>query len=275
MAVNQIDLLREAVRLQDEGTPFCIVTVADARGSIPQEIGAKAIVGRAGLICGTIGGGRVEVRACDTGRDLLAPASNRQTLLECVNLNRDLGMTCAGEMTLLYEVFRPDFEWNVAIFGAGHVGQKLCRLLAELDCRVTCIDTRREWLDRLPAGGRLERRHVADFREGADAVLRGAFVIVMTMGHATDLPVLRTLYEKRTETAFIGVLGSDSKAAIMRRELRQAGLPAEFIDRISCPIGEKIGDNTPPEIAVSVLAQLLRMRRELRQEEACASPPSP
>ena len=72
------------------------------------------------------------------------------------------------------------------------------------------------------------------------------------------------LGEKQVETAFIGVLGSDSKAAIMRRELRQAGLPEEFIGRINCPIGEKIGDDTPPEIAVSIVTQLLRVRSQLR-----------
>ena len=264
MAMNQIDLLKEAVRLQGEGTPFCIVTVADARGSIPQEIGAKAIVDRTGLVYGTIGGGKVEVRACEKSRDLLAANPSRQTLLERINLHRDVGMTCAGEMTLLYEIFRPEFEWNVAIFGAGHVAQKLCRLLSELDCRITCFDTRTEWLDRLPAHGKLERRRVGDFHEGVAAIVPGAFVVVMTMGHPTDLPVLRALWARQVETGFIGVLGSDSKAAIMRRELREAGLPEDFIGRISCPIGEKIGNNTPAEIAVSVLAQLVHVRSKVR-----------
>jgi len=72
--------------------------------------------------------------------------------------------------------------------------------------------------------------------------------------------VLHALHAKKTETAFIGVLGSDSKAAILRRELVEGGLPRDFVARITCPIGEKIGDNTPPEIAVSVLAQLVRLR---------------
>jgi len=265
MVMNHIVLLREAVRLHQERVPFCIVTVADARGSIPQEIGAKAIIRRDGLVCGTIGGGKVETRGCEKVRELLVEESDKKMLLERVNLHRDVGMTCAGEMTLLYEVFRPDFEWNIAIFGAGHVAQKLCRLLSELECKITCFDTRLEWLDRLPESSRLERRLVNEFADGADAIIRGAFVIVMTMGHATDIPVLRALWRKKIETGFIGALGSDSKAAILRRELREAGLPDEFIDRIRCPIGEKFGDNTPPEIAVSVLAQLVRERRTPRR----------
>jgi len=264
MAVNHVVFLEEAIRLHQEGVPFCIATVADARGSIPQEIGAKAIIGRDGLICGTIGGGMVEARSCEKARELLAPSSDRRMLLERINLHKDLGMTCAGEMTILYEVFRPDFAWNVAIFGAGHVAQKLCRLLAELECQVACFDTRAEWLERLPKSSRLQSRLVNEFADGVEAIARGAFVVVMTMGHATDMPVLRALWRKNVEAGFIGVLGSDSKAAIMRRELKESGLPEEFIARICCPIGEKFGDNTPSEIAVSVLAQLVRARNAPR-----------
>jgi xanthine dehydrogenase accessory factor len=75
------------------------------------------------------------------------------------------------------------------------------------------------------------------------------------------MPVLRALYQANVDAAFIGVLGSDSKAAILRRELSADGLPEKFIARIDCPLGEKFGDNTPPEIAVSILAQLVRLHR--------------
>ncbi len=262
MAANHIDLWQEAIRLHHDGVPFCTVTVADARGSIPQEIGAKALIGRDGLICGTIGGGRVEARGCAKVHELLAPDSRQRTFLERINLHRDVGMTCAGEMTLLYEVFRPDLEWNVVVFGAGHVSQKLCRLLTEVECRVTCFDPRPEWLDRLPESARLERRLVKDYADGIEGIPPGAFVIVMTMGHATDLPVLLALGRAPKETAFIGVLGSDSKGAIMRRELRAAGMAEEFIARIHCPLGDKFGDNTPSDIAVSILAMLVRRHRE-------------
>jgi len=102
---------------------------------------------------------------------------------------------------------------------------------------------------------------VKNFAYGVDSIPRGAFVIVMTMGHATDVPVLRALGQANADLPFVGVLGSDSKAAILRRELRTDGLPEKFIARIDCPLGEKFGDNTPPEIAVSILAQLVRLRR--------------
>ena len=112
----------------------------------------------------------------------------------------------------------------------------------------------------MPDSARLHRRVVKNFADGVDSVPRGAFVVVMTMGHATDVPVLRALCQANVDASFIGVLGSNSKAAILRRELRADGLPEKFIDRIGCPLGEKFGDNTPPEIAVSILAQLVRLR---------------
>jgi xanthine dehydrogenase accessory factor len=167
-------------------------------------------------------------------------------------------------MTLLYEVYRPELSWRIAVFGAGHIAQRLCRMLIELDCRIVCYDPRAEWLERLPQSGRLQRRLVQAYADGAAEVPPGAYILVVTMGHATDVPVLEALSRSGTQAAFIGVVGSDSKAAALRRELRERGLPPSFIEQVSCPVGERIGGNTPPEIAVSVIAQLVRLRGSLR-----------
>lgn len=249
-------------RLHRDGVPVCTVTIVDAQGSIPQEVGATAAFGRDGLLFGTIGGGRVEARCAERARELLAPEANSRTRFERLNLFRDLGMTCAGEVALYFEAHRPDRHWRIVVFGAGHVAQKLCRFLIELDCAVTCIDTRREWLDRLPASEKLECRHVGEFAEGVDAVCQGAAVVVMTMGHATDMPILEAIARKDVGLSYLGVIGSDSKAAIMRRQLRESGVATEFIEGIVCPIGEKVGNNTPPEIAVGALSQLVKLRRQ-------------
>ena len=200
----------------------------------------------------------------DGSYNFLNPSANIRAHLETINLNRDLGMTCAGEMTLLYEVYRPEHSWTVVVFGAGHIAQRLCRLLVELDCRVVCYDTRAEWIDRLPQSVRLERRLVQAYADGVPDVPAGAFVLVVTMGHTTDVPVLAELSRSGTRTGFIGVVGSESKAAALRRELKERGLPAGFIDHVTCPVGEKLGGNTPPEIAVSIIAQLVRVRGSQR-----------
>lgn len=253
-------LVGELNRLQSEGTRYCTVTIVDAKGSIPQVVGASAVFGDEGLLFGTIGGGRVEMRCAEEVRAMLSSPGAAKTRFERLNLHRDVGMTCAGEVALYYELHRPEDRWNVVIFGAGHVAQKLCRFLVELDCQTVCIDTREEWLARLPTSDRLVVRHVASFSDGIGAVEDGTAVLIMTMGHATDAPILEALAKRPVTISYLGVIGSNSKAAIMRRTLKQVGVPQCFIDRIACPIGEKVGDNTPGEIAVGVLSQLIRIR---------------
>lgn len=253
-------LMNTLSRLQSLGTAYCTVTIVDARGSIPQVVGACAVFGSEGLLFGTIGGGRVEMRCAEEARAMLSSSAIARTKFERLNLHRDVGMTCSGEVSLYYEIHRPEDRWRIVIFGAGHVAQKLCRFLVELECHTVCVDVREEWLGRLPDSDRLERRHVASFSDGIDAVHNGSAVLVMTMGQATDAPVLDVLARRPVGLSYLGVIGSRSKAAIMRRELHRRGVSQCFIDRIACPIGEKIGNNSPGEIAVGVLSQLLRMR---------------
>lgn len=258
--------LLEMDSLRQSGTPFCLVTIVDGRGSIPQIIGARAIFTRDGLRHGTVGGGRIEERCRERAHELLNGSLVRNSF-ERLNLNRDVGMTCAGEVAIYMEVYRPELEWNVVVFGAGHVSQKLCRFLVELDCQVTCIDTRPEWLSRLPDHERLEIREVAQYADGIEHIRPRSTVIIMTMGHATDMPILTGIAKRDLEIPYLGVIGSDSKAAIMRRALREAGVADEFIAGITCPMGDKIGNNTPPEIAVGVLAQLVRLRESAFAED--------
>lgn len=251
---------QEMSELRQAGVPFCTVTIVDGKGSIPQIVGAKAIFTAGGLRFGTVGGGNIEDRCREKARSLL-DGDAVKTCFERVNLYRDAAMTCAGEVALYFEVYRPELEWNVVVFGAGHVSQKLCRFLVELDCRVICVDTREAWLSRLPSHDHLEICHVRDFVAGVDRIHKGAVVIIMTMGHATDMPILKAIAAEDKDVSYLGVIGSDSKSAILRRQLREDGVAADFIDRIVCPMGDKIGNNTPPEIAVGVLSQLVRIRQ--------------
>ncbi len=254
-----LEFLLEIERLHAAGQPFCVATIVDGRGSIPQVIGGRAVFGPDGLCYGTVGGGRIEAKCAEVAENLLRGNEPEPTHFERWNIQQDLGMSCGGEMALFFEVHRPQTAWNVVVFGAGHVAQKLCRFLAELDCHVLCVDPRAEWLERLPESSRLECLQV-DYPEGVARTPPGAAVVLMTMGHATDVPILRRLAESDASVSFIGMIGSETKARVARRELAEAGIDEAFIQRINCPIGEDMGDNTPPEIAVSVIAQLLKLR---------------
>lgn len=247
---------------QRQGMPCVVVTVLAVRGSVPGVAGAKAVVTAEGLIAGTLGGGKVEARAIREAQAMLVGSEVCRE--HCWNLQRDVGMTCGGEMRFLLEVVRPCAAWHVVVFGAGHVAQALTKLLLTLDCRVDVVDTRAEWLEKLPTGPNLTHHLVPAYEAGAALVERGSFVLCLTQGHATDRPVLRDVLRRHTWLPFVGVIGSASKRAVLRRELLEDGLSMDVMEQIECPVGLPLGSNAPAEIAISITAQLLQRRGNQR-----------
>lgn len=241
------------------GTPFAAVTLVDVVGSAPADAGARMLVGREGLLCGTVGGGRVEARAVAEAQAMLAnPGSAPTTFVEW-NLQRDVGMTCGGVVRFFFEVHhqRP---WHVALFGAGHVAQALVRLLLTLPCRVAVYDPRPDWLARLPVESRLHAVLSPSMEARVAEVPDDASVLCITMGHRTDRPILEEIFRSRRRFPFVGVIGSKAKRAVLQRELLDAGIAEDQIARMHCPVGLPLGSNHPGEIAVSIAAQLLQVR---------------
>jgi xanthine dehydrogenase accessory factor len=246
--------LQRYADLQATGTPFVAVTLVDAHGSTPSDAGSKMIVTAAGLDHGTVGGGRIEAKAIDEAKVLLE--SKAQTRFVDWSLKADVGMTCGGRVRLFFEAVNVGV-WQVFVFGAGHVTQALAKLLVELPCRLTCIDPRADWLDKLPAGVQKVRTDAPS--DHVDQLPGDAFVLCMTRGHCSDFPVMRRIFETGRALPFLGVIGSDAKAATLRHELKGAGIDASQI-AFHCPVGLPIGSNHPAEIAVSIAAQLLQVR---------------
>lgn len=252
-------LIERLAEMAAEGKPFVLVTLVETVGSAPQDAGTKMLVDVAGLRFGTVGGGKVEQRAIAAAQALLAdPAAKACTLMEW-NLKRDIGMTCGGTVTLLFETYHRH-PWRVVIFGAGHVGQAVVRCLLLLDCEVACIDPRPEWLGRLPDAPQLVKVRLDEPAEHVPRLRRGDHVICMTMGHAADRPILEAVFRSGIDLASVGVIGSRAKREVLRRELEAVGIPVETVARLRCPIGLPLGSNQPGEIAVSVVAEILQIR---------------
>ncbi len=249
-------------QLAERGERFVAVTLVDAHGSTPADAGAKMIVTAAGHDHGTVGGGRVEARAIKEAQAMLG--ERIATRFFDWNLKADIGMTCGGRVRLFFELVDPDV-WHVAIFGAGHVTQALAKLLVELPCSVTCIDPRDDWLRKLPEGVKAVRTD--DPPAHVDRLPDNTFVLCMTRGHSADRPVLQRIFETGRRFAYLGVIGSDAKAATLRRELVESGIGEGVID-FRCPVGLPLGSNHPAEIAVSIAAQLLQMRDENQPQKA-------
>jgi xanthine dehydrogenase accessory factor len=248
-------------QLLADNTPCVAVTMVEATGSVPQTVGAKMLVGLTGLLEGTIGGGKLEKRSMEEAQALLnqpPDAAPIRTRLVRWSLDQDIGMTCGGSVTLFFEAFNVS-PWTVVLFGAGHVAQSLSRLLVGLDCRILCIDPRPDWLEKLPPSPKLQAIQADPMADRVADLPDHAFVLLMTMGHATDWPILQEILKTRS-FPYLGVIGSQAKAARLRKAVIEAGLPDEAAQRFYCPIGLDLGNNHPQEIAISVVAQLLQER---------------
>lgn len=245
-------------QLVEEGVPFVAVTVVDTLGSTPQDRGSKMLVTAEGRQFGTVGGGKIEARSIQEAQEMLADEAAPPTRFHQWSLEKDIGMTCGGIVRVYFEAFNVT-RWNIVVFGAGHVAAALIENLIRLDCRVTCIDPRPEWLERLPSSPKLRRVQTTDMPAEVARIPEGSFVLLMTMGHTTDRPILVEILRTR-KFPYLGVIGSNAKAKRLRKDVLDAGLPEELTRAFFCPVGLTIGSNHPHEIAISVTAQMLQSR---------------
>jgi xanthine dehydrogenase accessory factor len=246
------------------GEPFVCVTIVDSHGSTPADAGSRMIVSSQGLDFGTVGGGKIEAKAIEEAQSLMAQKSVSHF---CDwSLKADVGMTCGGRVKLYFEVWNAT-PWSIVIFGAGHVTQALAYLLDRVACKVTCIDPRTSWLDKLPKS--THRIVAAEPELAVDSLEDDSFVLCMTKGHQSDLPVLRQIFSRGRSFPYLGVIGSRAKAAVLRKELIAYGIEASKLS-FHCPVGlmeggTPIGSHDPAEIAISIAAQLLLERDRWRQ----------
>lgn len=252
--------------LLEADQPFVSVIVVDTTGSVPQDAGSKMLVTRDGLHFGTVGGGKVEKRAIEEAQSLLCRLDSGQTT-HFVNwsLSRDIGMTCGGSVKLYFETYNSN-SWKIVIFGSGHVALCVASLLNNLECRITCIDPRPEWLEKLPDSPKIRKIQSDDMPGEVASLPDDAFVLLMTMGHTTDKPILLEILHCKREFPYLGVIGSDAKAVRLKQDIAEAGLPAEYAAKFYCPMGLDLGTNHPQEIAVSIVAQLLSVRDRVRAQ---------
>jgi len=273
--LSLIAFYQRVEELLSAGESFVVATIVDTTGSVPQVSGARMIVTASGRNFGTVGGGKVENRALEESenllRELLENSSLSKTRFFNWNLEKDIGMTCGGSIRIYLEAHNLA-HWQITIFGAGHCATALIGLLSRLDCKITCIDTRPEWLERMPDSGRLKKILVKNYLDGLEHVPRHSFVLLLTMGHSSDSPllleILRGYQSGLAPYPYLGVIGSKAKAVRLHQDIAAAGLPAQFNQAFLCPVGLPLGSNEPPEIAVSIAAQLLQCRDKLGLTEA-------
>jgi xanthine dehydrogenase accessory factor len=263
------DWVATLAKLDAAGEAAVLVTVLDARGSTPRESGCKMVV-TAAAAHGTIGGGHLEFKAIEISRQALAGALPADgPLLREFPLGPSLGQCCGGTATLLFETVRPP-ECRIALFGAGHIGRALVKVMAEVPCRITWIDSRTDaFPSDIPANTSVVISEASEY-EVADLPADG-YVLVMTHSHQTDLAIVEAAL-RRGGFRYVGLIGSRTKRARFTRRLAQRGVAPEAIARLVCPIGvPDIGAKHPSAIAIATAAQILQVATAAARE----APPPP
>ncbi len=235
------------------------MTVVRVRGSTPQRAGAKMLVFADGRTLGTIGGGCYENDAFWKAREAL---NTGKTLLLHYELNDDFaqenGLVCGGQMDVHIDPLEP--TPHLYIVGAGHVGLHLGRMAPDAGFRVHVVDDREKFAnrERFPAAEDVVAEAIPEWLHRAD-LPASAFVVVVTRGHTHDLEAMRALAAR--DLRYLGLIGSRAKVRRIFDLLLAEGLPAECLERVHAPIGFDIGAVTPAEIAISILAELVAVRR--------------
>ena len=257
-----LDALRAAER---DSQPAVLVTVLAAKGSTPREAGAKMVVSADGL-AGTIGGGNLEYQCEAAARALLAADAEGPSTQD-FPLGPALGQCCGGHVTVLFEVLRPP-RLQIGLFGAGHVGKALIKLLGDLPCRVSWIDPRPEALPaNLPPNVTAVR--TAQPTLSVASLPPASVVLVMTHDHQLDFEIVAAALQ-RPDLRAVGLIGSGTKRARFVSRLARIGIAT---DRLICPIGlPGIEGKEPAVVAVSVAAQVLQMQPQTPQRSAVPMP---
>lgn len=290
------DLLRRAAAIQRDGRRVLGCLVVDSRGSTPQSAGAMMLVDDAANTFGTIGGGCVEAEVRRRAFDLLC---RKQTGLHELKLDHDYGwddgLICGGTLRVaiselpdadrleaIDEAIRARTETSLPLLvdtdtgrvryvlrlpprprlyvaGAGHIGQAVARHGIRLDFDVSLFDDRADLLERLAPDGckTIDGDMAATLR--AAPIDDGCFCVIVTRGHRHDAQVLEAVVDRGAR--YVGMIGSQRKVAIVCEELLARGVTTEGLDAVHAPVGLDIGAVTVEEIALSIAAQLVQVRR--------------
>jgi xanthine dehydrogenase accessory factor len=278
-----------ALAWQAQGRAAVLVQVISHRGSVPRESGTRMLVA-ADEVAGTIGGGHLELKAIADARALLsaapahptaqgpglAPSPSRERgrepqhapWVQRIALGPSLGQCCGGVLELAFTPLAasdlrswplPAPLFTLQLYGAGHVGRAIVRLLAGIDCHVQWIDEREAEFPTDPLPPHIERLCVEPVQAEVVAAPPGACYLVLTHSHDLDLAIAQAVLA-RNDFRYLGLIGSKTKRARFEHRLRDRGCPAATIDRMTCPIGVPgISGKEPEVIAIAVVAQLLQV----------------
>jgi len=259
-----VDLFEEIVRLRNAGLRAALATIVHTNGSIPSYESSRMLVREDGSIVGTIGGGCVEADVWAAAKDVMEKETPRKMVF---NLNNDAsydsGLICGGTLEVFVEPILP--QPTVYLFGGGHISMALAKSADAAGFGVVVVDDRESFAnrERFP----MARQILASFEDAFQSLSPNAssYLVIVTRGHRDDMRVLA--WAVRTPSRYVGMIGSKRKVLSVYQALEREGYRAEEFASVYAPIGLDIGALSPEEIAVSILAELIAVRRNASVEQ--------
>lgn len=236
-------------KLNESGKSAVLCLVTQSFGSTPRKAGSRMLVLNDGTTEGTVGGGKIEFQVIEEARKML---NSSQTKTIEYNLGSDLGMQCGGKMNIYFESINS--APRLLIFGAGHIGKVLSAMATNYHFNINLIDNREDVFQNISDGVKIinepfpEAYETIDFREND-------FVVITTYKHTYDEEIAAHVLKQ--PHAYLGMMASKRKAALARKKWAERGIEEEKIVKVFSPVGIDIQCETPEEIALSVMAQLV------------------
>jgi xanthine dehydrogenase accessory factor len=254
-----MDIYEEVVRLRRLGQKCALATIVQVNGSIPSYESAKILVREDGSMLGTIGGGCVEAEVWNAAREVMQQERARHMNFSLgQDAAYDNGLICGGQLSVFVEPVVP--QPRAFIFGAGHISKSISKVATLAGFASVIVDNRETFAnrERFPEADEIFSEEYEDVFPKLN-IRDTSYVIIVTRGHRDDMRVLR--WAVGTNAKYIAMIGSKRKVIGVVKELEKEGISREAFERTFAPMGLEIGAITPEEIAISIVGEMIAMRR--------------
>jgi xanthine dehydrogenase accessory factor len=253
-----VDLFEEIVRMRRAGRRAALATIVHTNGSIPSYESSRMLVREDGSIAGTIGGGCVEAEVWAAAKEVMQKESPRKMVFNLNNeASYDNGLICGGTLEVFVEPILP--QPMLYLFGGGHVSMAVAKAASAAGFGIAVVDDRESFAnkERFPMAQEIHTSYEDAFERIHPNA--SSYMVIVTRGHKEDMRVLA--WAVRTEARYLGMIGSKRKVLSVYRALENDGFKPEEFERVYAPMGLEIGALSPEEIAVSIAAELVAVRR--------------
>lgn len=253
----QASIIQTLAELEANGQAGVLCTIIETNGSTPRHEGSKMLVFADGSFTGTIGGGEIENRVREMAMQALKDGKSRVLRYNMIDPSRGDPGVCGGTVEVFVEPFLP--QPTLVVVGGGHVGKAVAHLAHWLGFRVAVSDDRPEFCTP-EANQDADLFYPVPMAELPEQMQINPYTyfVLTTRGSAVDVAGLPALLA--SQAAFIGVIGSRRRWVTTRKALLDAGVPEEQIKRVVSPMGLELNAETPEEIAVSIMAEIIMLR---------------